>query len=539
MRARAGAAVLPLLVVALALGLRLWMPGPTILTTDETNWSRRSDSFRTALAAGEYGDAVAAPRGVRATRPGVTTMWTGSLAIQIEGFDAHPDDIRRRAQQLMAVWCSLWLFPFMAAVRRISTGRVALIAGGLLAVEPLMVGHSRLLHTDALLTVTAGTALMALLAMFQALRSEQAPGHDGAWYRRSSLGWSVLAGVAAAFAMLTKLPAILLLAPVVVVAGLTHLAVTARSAGIDPGAWWTALKRAAPPVIGAGAAVVATGLVVWPALWVDPVEAISVSFEAARLAGDGRPRVFLGEVIVGGDWRYYPVAAYFRMSPWLLAGLAVAVVATIGRLVTGRPRLVGRRVALALEAYALPYLYLITISEKQYDRYLLPLLPVAAFALAVLIDAAVERYRAPRQAWIGVGCAILAAGLWTLSLAPYQISHVNPLVGGQQVAERNISLGWGEGLERFNPAELDGEPCESVWFQGPFRAFRSCDRVDTSWLDGEVPPPAMIGRYVFEAQISEDSPRVEEFLRDHGELVFTVEIGGVNYVEVWRTVPES
>lgn len=528
-----------LVIFVVTLGLRLWMPGPTILTTDEVNWLQRSKDFRVAVATGDFEAAVAAPRGVPATRPGVPTMWLGAIAVHSLGppFEYRDDLQRRRGQQLMAVWCSLWLLPLMLATRRLFGPRVALITGGLLAVEPLLVGHSRLLHTDAALTVTAATAALALLAAFEALRSELQVADQTAWWRSPSTHWAVLAGVAGSMAVLTKLSALPLLVPLGATAVGVHVALGWRERrGADRHAWLQPLAQATRLALTTATTTIIVALAIWPALWADPIEAITVSVEAAKLASDASPRLFLGEVIARGDWRFYPVAAYFRTSAWLFVGAIAAVLLTIKRRASGRPRQMSRRLAIGLAAYTFPYLIVISTAEKQYGRYLLPLLPIGAIAVAVVAASVVERFRPRRLVPVTGWAALAATALWTSSLAPYQISHVDPLVGGQRVAVRNIPLGWGEGLERF---DLGGERCDSYWAQGNFWAFVFCSRVDDSWLDGDADPPEYIGRYVTEVQIAETDPRLDAYLRDHAELVFTAKMGGFAYAEVWRTIPTS
>ena len=92
------------------------------------------------------------------------------------------------------------------------------------------------------------------------------------------------------------------------------------------------------------------------------------------------------------------------------------------------------------------YAVAITTSDKQYSRYLLPLLPLAALGLGVTAT------RSP-SGWAPGGCGptgwagLAAAGVFTAALAPYAISFVDPLVGGQRQAEDAIQLGWGEAKE--------------------------------------------------------------------------------------------
>lgn len=75
---RAGTAFGFLAIVLLALGMRLWMPGPTILTNDEGTWLRRSQDFRVALITGDFEKAVAAPEGFRPPVDCSTNGWPSS-----------------------------------------------------------------------------------------------------------------------------------------------------------------------------------------------------------------------------------------------------------------------------------------------------------------------------------------------------------------------------------------------------------------------------------------------------------------------------
>ena len=196
-------------VIAVAMGLRLWFPGATIITVDEPTWVGRSKDFRSAVSSGDYASAVAAPRGAHGTRPGVTTMIVGAVAVELEEAKGVTDPVAqlRTAKQIMAVLGSLWLLPFMAAAARLFGRRAGLIAGGIMAVEPLMVGHGRLLHTDGLLTVSAATATLALLVVFEVLRHRGSDGSHDRGSQRAWLRWALLAGFAAGFAFATKLTA--------------------------------------------------------------------------------------------------------------------------------------------------------------------------------------------------------------------------------------------------------------------------------------------------------------------------------------------
>jgi hypothetical protein len=297
--------------------------------------------------------------------------------------------------------------------------------------------------------------------------------------------------------------------------------------------------RQATGILGPAAATfVLTALVLWPALWVDPLANLQSSLDSKDLASGPSPHMFLGSIREGGDWRYYPVEVWFRTSPWLLFGGLAATAWALWRRVRRAPRWVPRRIAYPLIAPAITYGALISVSEKQYARYILPMLPLAAIGLGVA--AAALAGALPRSSWtrpLGwTACA--AASVFTLSLAPYAISFVDPLVGGQDQAERAIPLGWGEGKEAVIQGYLDRtDECE------PWSAVGSwllpCETQDFGWLDGSAPPPRFVALYVFDRQLDLEPDGLRPYLADHGRLVEVVTIDGVDYAELWELTEPS
>ena len=514
----------PLLLVVVACALRLWMPGPALFTLDELNWSARSERFGDAVAAGDLASANVGPADEEATRPGVTTMWIGVLGERAA--EARPlgteATTTRWTHALMGLVTALLLWPFVVLAARLVGRRAAVVAGGLVAVEPLLVGHSAIQHTDALVTMAYGLAAVALIAALEARREEDLETPDGPatpWWRRASVRLGAVFGAAAALGCLTKLSILPLLAALVVTLLVVH--------------------RRGLEVVGAGAAAfVVVTLVAWPALWVDPMANLRATIGSGELATSPSRHLFLGSVVEGGDWRFYAVELWFRASPWLLVGALVALAATIARRLSGRTALVPRRVAWPLGLPALVYLVVISLSDKQYGRYLLPLLPVAAIGLGVVAAALVERVGAPRWARVGGWAGFAAAAVFTAALAPYAIAFVDPLVGGQRRAEDAIQLGWGEGREVVLAEYLrraDGG-CPTWSAAGPM--LLACPGQDLGWLDGDDPPPRYVFTYVGDRQLGIEPPELRRQLAEHGELLLAARIDGVPYAELWE-LPEA
>jgi len=524
-----------LVIVSVAALLRVWMPGPIVRTTDELNWVSRSHGFRVAIANRDFDSAAVGAVDVDSTRPGVTTMWIGTVAEQLApgGPVGKPGpEALRYAHVLMGIVCALAIAPFTWLAARLVGRRAALVAGGLVAVEPWLVGHSAVLHTDGLVTMSASVAILALLAAFEALRAGSAGSAVGMSRQWVPAGLAAFGGTAAAIAFLTKINGGALVVAALVASSGMHLLLLRRSVHLSRASLTSMAK-----VVGAflAAAIVVT-FALWPALWISPLTRLRAVIGSAELATTSSPHVFLGSVETGNDPRFYLVITYFRASAWLLVGIVGAIGWKVWGLATRRPRLVPRRITFPLLFVTGLYVLAISTSDKQYGRYALALLPFAALGIGVVVDGVTRRF-AHRRAVAAVGWAgFAAAAAWTFSLAPYQLSHVNPLVGGQRVAERNISLGWGEGKEAVID-DLPQWPCPTWSGVGSYLVL--CPRQDLGWMIGKGKRPEYVLTYVFDRQIGREPPRLRAYLRDHATRVSAVVIDGVAYAELWKLDPKK
>lgn len=332
-----------LAVLFLALGVR--RPGPTVSTTDEFLWTGRSKAFGDAVSSGNFVAANSGPLQDRITRPGVTTMWAGHLGAELSDSSiplVGSRDSLANGQALVTVMCAVGVWIFILAAARLVGRRAALIAGGLLAVEPVLVGHSGILHTDALVTVFAAAATLALAAAVHAVRTEARGGAKRSWWRKASARYALLAGMASCLALLTKVNAAVILGPALVtVVGLEAAAVRRR----EPESWSRWCRGVARSLGAVVAVAVMMAAAVWPALWIDPLGNLGSLVDTARMSGDRFRRFFMGSVSRRGDTRFYAVVVLLRTSAWLLLLGAVAVGLALGTRLQGRPRRVPRSVA--------------------------------------------------------------------------------------------------------------------------------------------------------------------------------------------------
>ena len=555
---------MPVVIGVLSLILRVWAPGPVSQTQDEFNWLVYSDEFRGALVDRDFSHA--AVRSDYTTLPGVTTMWSGTLGYasvalaHAVGLAEAPEPITgsvlRASRGFVALWCSIALGMLVAVASLLVGRRAAAVAGVLLATEPFLVGHSDVLHTDAMVTMFGAMSLVALAAGLRARRPVD-PAGDGtdatATLRGARSGGRislvVLSGAFAGLAILTKLNAV----PLVVGGGAVimtiELLAARRTAKGGAGCWRSALGENLRFVAMWGGTALLVMFVLWPALWVAPLEQLRHVKEALDVLSQAQNVTFFRHhSTTDPGVTYYPVAMLFRMTPWFLVGATISTFAVLFGFVRGfrrsplaNPMII---VAATLLLAAIPYALVASFTSQKYDRYFLPVLPFLAIACGVFVSSAVGRleshFRSTR--WVlPVGIVVTALlTVSTLSHAPYAISYVNPLPGGQVRARNNILLGWGEGLEVVG-AEIrrrEGRRCkEARILSRPFHhvAFPCGQLVSFAAVGRDLQNIDYYVGYVSSLQRSRRSDLdVYDAVRGTGDLIKTVEIGGVEYAELWK-----
>ena len=340
---------MPLAIAVLALVLRLWAPGPVSQIQDEFSWLGLSTGFRTALVDGNFARATAgdvhASGSVNPTLPGVTTMWSGTLGYasvsvaHAAGLASAPKpfagSVLRASRGFVALWCSIALGLLVAVASLLIGRRPAAIAGVLLATEPFLVGHSDVLHTDAMVTMFGALSIVALLAGLRAGRPVEPEGQAGdplspahTVPRRARIPLIVLSGASAALACLTKLNAVpLVVGAAAVIVTIEFLA--ARRSANGAAGWWRSAVRENAPLGGIWvAAALLVVLLLWPALWVAPLDQVKLLRVSLRQLKHGEGRTYFRQHLTpDAGATYYPVAMLFRMTPWFLAGATVASMA--------------------------------------------------------------------------------------------------------------------------------------------------------------------------------------------------------------------
>jgi 4-amino-4-deoxy-L-arabinose transferase-like glycosyltransferase len=567
-------------------------------TTDEAyHWITRTERFSAAVAEGRWADTALTGH------PGVTNMWLGSLGLWLERTLGGTPAAGPPALLTHLAWLRLpgallqtLLVPLAyLLLRRLVSPATALAAAALWACSPYLIAHSRLLHLDALLTSFVTLSLLLLLRVnHRPPTTDHRPPHAEdvpaavvtTGHRRISAlasgGWPLVAsGVFAGLALLTKGPALILLAFVFTLDAVAWL--SDWRAGRGPVR--SLVRRAHVRLVWLGAALL-TVFALWPALWADPAGAAGryvgeIVSNGGRPNGDGQ--FFLGRAAADpGPW-FYLLADLFRATPVMLAGLLAFIAFAIRdvRVTLARrertgilSRAEGANLHVLL-AFVLFWTLVMTLGPKKFDRYVLPtwpaLLVLAGYGLSRMydlrstIDDYVRRNRnlspsgdrrsshlaaAPsatpsepvnRQGSQGSITSrlalglLLAAELWQpLSVHPYYLSYYNPLLGGGVVAQRTFLIGWGEGMDQVG-AWLRSRPDLGY---GPVlsalgRTLQPFVPVDVRDVEDYGSLPANYAVVYLESVQRGAHPAIYEALQQTVPL-HTVVINGIEYARIYQ-----
>jgi hypothetical protein len=361
------------------------------------------------------------------------------------------------------------------ALAFLSAGRLlgwltALLGFLLIAFDPFSIALARLLHPDGLLS---GFVLLSVLAMINF------------YFNGRRFLDLILSAIAAACCWLTKSPSLILL-PFFALLGILSIYWNWRGTHrLDRASIWTNLW----PVLVWIAFAVGTFVLLWPAMWVNPVGTISdIISQAFTYAEEGHNTAlfFNGRQYPAGisDGWFYPLNYLWRSTPSVLAGLVLAGAALIFRKRLALPPEKCRAVSILL-LFALIFTLLMSIGGKKFDRYLLPIFAplclVAAWGWAVLLGKITGSTDIPEgskyqgiaryAAVILLAVVVLAQIVPAVDTYPYYLSYYNPLMGGSSKAPQVMMIGWGEGLDQaasyLNEKPNAGSLRVNSWYEGP------------------------------------------------------------------------
>ncbi len=529
-------------LVLLALFLAAWAPRVVALdkfvTIDERKWLARSANFYQAVNHGDLANTF------QREHPGVTVMWAGTLGLlreypeyatdapgqfawdreHIEAWlteeaGVNPLDLLAAGRWWVVLGVALAVTASYFPLRRLFGELLAIFGTLYIAWSPFYVALSRQLHPDGLVASLTFLALLLFLAWLYAGRR---------W------GYLVTSGLVMGLAWLTKTPAIFLVPTGVVLIAL---------------AWWQTRKNEDGALLHLivsyilwGSVATATFVLLWPAMWVDPLG--SLTKIAAEMGGyverHTNVNYFMGSPVTDPGPLFYPVAYLFRSSPLTWVGLIAAAVQMWRRRSPFAATQV-RRAAGGLLIFALIFTLGMTMGAKKFDRYILPVF-LALDVVAVLgwygiARWAGDRWRASLTAWVLAGVTLLH-GLLGFVHYPYYLTYYNPLMGGSWTAPHVLFAGWGEGLDEaatWLNQQPDAENLRvAAWYHdGPFSYYFDGAEVGVNsdsplfWLDTDY---AVV--YVNQWQRQIPSPEAMAYFAARAPA-FIARAGGMDLARVY------
>ena len=363
------------------------------------------------------------------------------------------------------------------AVWRIFGREVAAVSGLLIALDPFYLSDSRVNRAEAVIT-----GLMTLSVLFLIL-----------YYQRRRFQYVIISGLFGGLSFLTKIQALTIL-PVVALAGLLiYLSFTEKTNSSQDGGQSSASQPPARSLLdglrwllifGGGWAVAAclTWLALWPAMWVTPLETLTLVFNytTRKVGAEGVNLFFMGQTFQDADPGplFYPFVFLMRLTPLALLGLIGAVFRYWRQSLLpllGKPKrapisndpfeIQGSSI---LVLFTVVYGVIMTIGSHKQDRYLMPIFLsvdiLGAMGLVYLWLWGKQKFLSGLQRrTLHLIAGGLLAGLVILQTAtvlphhPYYYSYFNPLFGGGQTAVQTLRIGWGEGMDQVG-AYLAAKP---------------------------------------------------------------------------------
>lgn len=479
-------------IVACALLAAVFLPRllslGTIITVDEPLWLSRGHTFITSFASGQFAKTLVAGQ------PGVITAWLVGLTI--------PSQSLALQQASLATATGLLVLIITYFFIKIYGWKWSLLAGFMLALDPFLIAHSRVVQTDALQALFSLASIVSLLAAL--LPNPREP------IRRYLLFSAVMAAAAIlskVFAI-TLIPTALLIICIVSWQKNVGLSSTMKTIGV----WLGTLLVA--------------GYLLWPALWFNAGTTFNYLTGRATLHTEGTR----SEETTSSPW-YYERESWFRLAP------TTAILIPFGIWYIARRRKQAALVTILLLGSGVLSAIVLHAGSDKSDRYmlftLLTLIPLAALGVRQLLMLAKRAWPTFHLAPLLLALPIIYLAADDARLHPYYLSHYNRLYP----IESTHKLGWGEGLEQA-----------ATWIatkNSQAKVMSYYPRVFAWWHQGEVEtithvndaPSDYVVLYRSMFERGQDSPE-EDILREYlysGQHtpVHVVTINGLPYAWIF------
>lgn len=400
-----------LLIALFFLASRLPTLGHDTFNTDVWKWKVRSYDFSSGIFGLDFAQTL------QKYHPGVTLMWIGTVGIKISNVYTEAANfselqklfILHSIQKFLVVLVLAISISFIFYVLKTLFGnRYAVLASGLLILEPFYIAITREFHLEGLLSTFMLASTIWLYYFLQ----------DKTQSKRLYVS-AVFAGLS----ILTKTSSVYL----VLFAGLMMLVQMFKSKSLKSDFLWFTKWFSL---------TLLTCFILWPALWVIPgrvaqdllrgifdvgVDTDHIQFYFGKLVGDPGPF-------------FYLVVYAFRSSIYLVLGLVMALF-TFKKL-DARQKDFG----IYLFVYTIFYTLQLSIPSKKLDRYILP--GIASLSLLTSLSWSYILEKVKLNTTFKYSVFFLLGFVTIIYLHPDYLSYYNPLFGGLRTGLFVIEPKW-------------------------------------------------------------------------------------------------
>lgn len=450
------------------------------------------------------------------------------VTTQFGVFD-HPYDFLVWVRVPLVLTASLSILGIYLLAKRLIDERIALLATLIIAFDPFILAHSRVIHVDAPLSYFMFLSFLAFLLYLD----------RGAWK------WLILSGLCGGLAVLSKTPAGLL-GPILIVSGALYAMLPPP--GIPRSLRW---KRLVIALVVWGLIALVAIFALWPTMWSHPLFAIQSLIRNLYSVNSGAHPT---TGIFWGDWQtdqnplYYLIVFPYHLTPLTTVGVLGGLVMIVAGLIARGRKLDNwlTRVlplALGLVAYAAIFVAPVSAVARRGDRYILPvffvsglLSALALWWIATLIKSRLSISRFEIAPLHLVGLALLLQILFVLFYHPYYLAYFNPLMGGYRTAPYRINIGWGEGLDLaaryLNNLDRDETPMVASWYSSQFAPYYKGQTIDLSNQEAALTADYTVF-YLNQVQRGFPSQEILSYFRQR-EPAHVVKVGGIEYAWIYE-----
>ncbi|MCB0179383.1 MAG: glycosyltransferase family 39 protein [Anaerolineae bacterium] len=446
------------------------------------------------------------------------------------GVFEHPLDFLVWVRVPMAIAAALSILGIYLLVKRLLDEKIALIAALILAFDPFILAHSRVIHVDAPMSYFMFLSFLAFLLFL----------------KKDSWRWLLLSGLFGGLAGLSKTPAAIL-GPILVVSGVLYALFPPE--GVDRARLWKKLGLA---LVAWGGIAVAAIFAIWPSMWTQPVTAITMLVENVSSVNEiyhPTTGIFWGGNQTDKSPLYYLIVFPYHLTPLTTIGFFGGLAMIAAGLLAYRSRKSWLTdvlpIALGLLAYIVIFMAPVSTISRRGDRYILPVFfavgLLSALALWWLAGLIVKHLPAalnflkltPMRL---VSAAVVVQIFFVLWYHPYYLAYFNPLLDGPDTAPKTINVGWGEGLDlaaRYLNENVDtNEAVVASWYSNQFAPYYHGQTIDLSSQEAALTADYTVF-YINQVQRGFPSGEILNYFRQI-KPVHIVEIHGIEYAWIYK-----